>query len=74
MFEALIDNELGKCVYSCGKACACAYQGPLEAQCKIAGQSVLSVLGYGNISLGKWAGLLVVMRLMAWGVLQLTSR
>lgn len=78
VFEALIDNELGNRVYSCGKACACAYQGPLAAQCKIAGQSVLSSLGYGNINLGKWAGLLVVisfvMRLMAWGVLQLTTR
>lgn len=76
VFRAMMANEFGNRVYSCDKQCHCMYDGPLAAQCKIDGRSVLHEYGYReNGDRGKWVGIMlaiiIVYRILGWIVLAL---
>jgi len=73
VFQGMMFDEFEGQEYSCGEGCHCMYASALQDQCKIAGSSVLSSLGYGRNRSGMWVGILiaiiVAMRLLAWIVL-----
>ena len=77
-FEGLVKNEFSGRVYRCGSGCKCMYQTQLSSQCKISGQGVIDYLGYGQIDMAEWAGILIVisivMRLITWVVLYVRAK
>jgi len=75
VFQGMMVNEFEHRAYACqrvGDSCRCLYPSELEAQCKVAGRAVLENYGYATGREGKWVGILlgiiVVYRLLAWGV------
>ena len=67
-------NEFQGRVYTCGTDCHCSYFTPGQT-CQIAGETVLESYEYSLGKQGEWAGILVsiivVYRLLSWGVLWL---
>lgn len=61
VFQGMIFNQFLDTVYDCGSGCHCMYSSDLEDTCKIAGEAVLSNLGYGKENKGLWVGILIVL-------------
>lgn len=65
-------NEFASRNYDCGSDCNCMYDTSLASQCKIDGKGVLKEYGYKDGEMGKWVGIMigiiVVYRLLGWGV------
>ncbi|CAN6618060.1 hypothetical protein TRVA0_007S01222 [Trichomonascus vanleenenianus] len=78
VFQGMMFNEFETRVFECDSNCHCMYSSPLEDSCQIAGDAVLTSLGYKNNHTGEWVGLLVVIifayRLGAWAVLEFKNR
>lgn len=77
VFQGMMVNEFKGRVYDCasvggGNECQCMYASELQGECKIAGTAVLREYGYATGREGEWAGILVgiivVYRLLGWGV------
>lgn len=70
-------NEFAHRTYDCEQGCKCLYNTPLASQCKIDGEGVLAVYGYKSGETGKWVGIMlgiiVVYRLLGWGVTAMRS-
>ena len=74
VFQGMMVNEFENRVYSCGQGCRCSL--PTQGlKCRIPGESVLETYGYSTGKEGEWVGIMisiiVVYRLLAWGVLYL---
>jgi hypothetical protein len=77
VFQGMMVNEFGSRNYSCDQlssgGCHCIYVTQLQDQCMIDGKGVLSSYGYNAGKTNLWIGILiaiiVVYRLLGWGVL-----
>ncbi|KAM0697166.1 hypothetical protein Q7P36_003237 [Cladosporium allicinum] len=76
VFQGMMVNEFGERSYACEQtangSCRCIYPSTLQNECKISGSAVLERYGYEVGKEGHWVGILlgiiVVYRLLAWGV------
>ncbi|GAA5911516.1 hypothetical protein JCM5296_000914 [Sporobolomyces johnsonii] len=83
-FELLVRNDFTGLVFDCptvAGACACPMASSLTAttgQCALAGKDVLEDLGIDGVSDGLYVGILIIIvvvyRLLMWGVLVLRKR
>ena len=73
VFEGLVRNEFENRVYECDHECHCMYNTDLANKCNISGQGIIDYLGYSQVHIAEWAGILiavtVVMRLIGWSIL-----
>jgi len=78
VFQGMMVNQFNGGTYSCDSNCHCMYPSELESQCKIPGQAVLDAYKYKLGRTRKWVGIMigiiVVMRVLSWGVLKLKKR
>jgi hypothetical protein len=76
VFQGMMVNEFKARSYACepvaAGGCHCMYRSALEGQCRIAGTAVLENYGYALGREGQWVGIMigiiVVYRLLGWGV------
>lgn len=61
VFQGMMFNQFSNTEYDCGQSCHCMYSSPLESQCKIQGDAVLTEMGYGNEDKGLWIGIMIVL-------------
>ncbi|KAL9618926.1 MAG: hypothetical protein Q9160_006390 [Pyrenula sp. 1 TL-2023] len=86
VFQGMMVNEFEQRIYDCadlpaadnGTQFQCAYPSDLASQGKIRGTAVLEAYGISRGKEGMWVGILisivVVLRLMGWGVLWLKGK
>lgn len=60
VFQGMMFNQFpASNVFDCDDACHCMYSSPLESQCQISGDAVLTSMGYGSEDKGLWVGVLI---------------
>ncbi|TEB08739.1 P-loop containing nucleoside triphosphate hydrolase protein [Coprinellus micaceus] len=81
-FELLTNSDLRGVTFTCSTivngSCACAYPSSTPSTCMVSGDDVLRYLEIGDISYGKWAGIMVsiiaIYRIVLYLSLRLRSK